>query len=278
MIPVCPSMLVGQWWALWCSPLTCSSVVNFACCATLKSLHCFSELILKDAGLTLSLKKLLLICLYPIDAHAKHTHMNTRSLIPIAFISLIFSGCSSVSNHTQASEVHFMSDAAGVCHQLGNQFGSSGMQACTSELRSVFQNGKNSMAERFIDYAFANRCIEAKLMRKYMAEGNNEKRFLANGLLAACDKKDFEAKQYFRLAALEGSSIAAEILIKLGEQPPQPKTTVIVREQPRTPNNQPIIVQQPQQSRVDKDACYQDGGVKNCPNHPTRPLPLKPVY
>lgn len=107
-----------------------------------------------------------------------------------------------------------------------------------------------------------------------------------------CRRNKKAAIQYLRTAALENESLATEMLLELGEKPPDHKgtaTTPTNREysmpQPppyvsptlpqREQQPQQVIVQQPL-PMLNPNACIQDGGSIFCPNHPsTKIVPFK---
>ena len=106
-----------------------------------------------------------------------------------------------------------------------------------------------------------------------------------------CRRNKKAAIQYLRTAALENESLATEMLIELGEKPPdlkatttptpreysmpQPPPYVSQQRQQQEQQAQQIIIQQPP-PMLNPNACIQDGGSIFCPNHPsTKIVPFK---
>lgn len=108
-----------------------------------------------------------------------------------------------------------------------------------------------------------------------------------------CRRNKRAAIQYLKTAALEDESLAREMLIELGEIPPDRKTATSApptareyslpqpppyvspaQQQQREQQTQQVIIQQ--QPMLNPNACIQDGGSIFCPNHPnTKIVPFK---
>jgi hypothetical protein len=82
-----------------------------------------------------------------------------------------------------------------------------------------------------------------------------------------CEKDRKAGIEYLKMAARNGNSIATQLLIEIGETPPEPTRRVIIQNNNQTQAAPPIIIQQP--APVPSfGGCIQDGGTLFCPNHP----------
>lgn len=107
-------------------------------------------------------------------------------------------------------------------------------------------------------------CSGAENYARNMVAEDSERFFSLGIVYVGCYRKKEQGVEYLKYAAQKGNRHAVDVLIRLGEKPPEPPKVIYQERIVQQP--QQIIIQQ--QPEINNNACIQDGGGIYCPNHP----------